>query len=393
MSRSATLITVFFLLLLSLLGLWLSQNLVRKEITLPVGLQGEAARNPLLAAMRFLSAMGVPTHPVDNLKDMLKKPRPGDVLLISADRQTLGQRHSQALLDRVKAGGELVVTVAHLFPDQAQRYDAAGNPLSVPVDMRDPLLESLGLSVHYLAGDDAEDDAYTEAKLPGHPQALRVRFNRNFFLDGQRRGDFVIETARGVALIQRRLGRGHVTVLSGMHFLEYRRLGELDHARFLYQLVADARQVWLMSSNDMPPLWRWLWDHAREAVMAAGLLLLLWLWSKLPRFGPLQQPPPPVRRRIMEHIEANGHFLWKQRQQERLVAAVREALEHTALHRHPAWAGMTAEEKVAHIANLSGLGLDEARQMLGLAPNAPVSRQHREFTRLIDKLERSRKRL
>ncbi len=391
MSRSATIISVLVFLLLVLLGFWLSQNLVKKEIILPVGLQGEAARNPLLAAERFLTTMGVPTRPIDSIKDMQEKPRPGDVLLISSDRQTLGERHSQALLDWVKAGGHLVVTVAHVVPEEYEKQ-AEDGPLLVRVRVRDPLLDALGLSVRYLLDKD-QDERVSRARLPGHGKELQVQFNPAFFLHGARRGDFVIDTGQGIALLQRRLGRGRITVLSGMHFLEFRRLGEYDHARFLYALVENARHVWLMSSNDMPPLWRWLWDHAREAVIAAALLLLLWLWSKLPRFGPLQQQPPPVRRRIMEHIEANGHFLWKQRQLARLVEAVREALEHTALHRHPAWAGMSAEEKVAHIAQLGGLGIDEARQLLGLVPNEPVSRHHREFTRLIEKLERIRKRL
>ena len=71
------------------------------------------------------------------------------------------------------------------------------------------------------------------------------------------------------------------------------------------------------------PLWLWLWIHAGPLVIVLTLLLIAWLFGAVRRFGPMQPVPPPARRRVLEHIEAAGHFLWKQNQRHRLVEGVR----------------------------------------------------------------------
>ena len=104
MSRLAILVTLLILSLLGGAGYWISQQLEKREIELPTGLRGEAAVNPLLAAERFLTAMGLATTPLDDTSRLLRKLGPTDVLLIASDRQTLGQQRTTALLEWVTRG-------------------------------------------------------------------------------------------------------------------------------------------------------------------------------------------------------------------------------------------------------------------------------------------------
>ena len=139
----------------------------------------------------------------------------------------------------------------------------------------------------------------------------------------------------------------------------------------------------------MPSLLQWLLDHAPLAVLSALLLLATWLWMISRRFGPTLPNPEPLRRRIMEHIEASGAYLWKTHHREALVDAVREDVLATAARRHPGWTGMNRQEREEHIAELTGMTTEAARRLLD--GFKPATRQ--DFTVLIRQLKTIKDRL
>ena len=408
MSRRAGIMSFVILALLAALGYWIAQHVEKREIKIPVGLHGEAKRNPLLAAQRFLTHMGVDAERLEDARRMQTDPAANDVLIITSDRQTLGQARTQALLEWVKRGGRLIVTVPHL----PARIKGAARDLSPP---RDPLLTALGLGLtrsSYTDDDDAEveadeadeemeDDAagdsdandthddYTEVRLPSAGGVLKADFSQYAVLTGAKSTDTVARHAGGAALVSRALGQGQVVVLADLRIFQYRAIGDLDHALLLWTLVKGAGKVWLVTDNDMPPIWLWLWQHAMETVTAACLFLFLWLWSRSVRFGPLVTEPAAARRRILEHIEAAGRFLWQHRKQERLLVSVRDELAATAARRHPAWVGMSDEEKIGHLASISGRDAEELRALLYTA----AAHRRQDFFQVIRKLETIRKKL
>jgi hypothetical protein len=430
MSRRAAIITLVVLALLAALGYWIAQHVEKREIKIPIGLHGEARRNPLLGAQRYLTQMGIAVERLEDARRMLTDPAAEDVLIITSDRQTLGQARTQALLEWVERGGHLIVTVPHMA---ARIKDAAHQP-SAP---RDPLLAALGLGLaraSYAGQEDAEyadgedeamadeaadnadaadnqdatdseagscpedggcseedytEEDYTEVRLPAASQVLQADLSQYTVLTGEKNTDTVARHAGGVALVSRSLGRGHIVVLTDLDIFQFRAIGELDHALLLWHLVKDAGKVWFVTDNDMPPIWLWLWRHAMETLTAAFLFLSLWLWSRSARFGPLVTEPAPERRRILEHIEAAGRFLWQHQRQERLLKSVRDALAATAARRHPAWVGMSEAEKTGHLASLSGRGEEELRELL----HAATTHRRQDFFHVIRKLETIRKKL
>ena len=417
MSQRTGVISLVILLLLAALGYWIARHVEKREIKIPVGLHDEAKRNPLLAAQRYLTHLGLAVERLEDARRMQTDPAVNDALIITSDRQTLGQTRTQALLEWVERGGRLIVTVPRL---PARIKDAIRDP-SPP---RDPLLTALGLGLaqaSYAENDaaesttdegregDAEEDAdandsdvgtcptnendtherYTEVRLSPSAPVLKAGFNQSAVLTGAKSTDTVARHAGGVALVSRVLGRGHIVVLTDLGIFQYRAIGELDHALLLWTLVKDADKVWLVTDNDMPPIWLWLWRHAMETVTAAFLFLLLWVWSRGVRFGPLMTEPAPERRRILEHIEAAGRFLWQYEKQERLLKSVRDELTHTVARRHPAWVGMSEMEKIGHLASLSGRHADELRALLYGA----VTHRRQDFFQVIRQLETIRKKL
>ena len=380
MSRTGILVTLLILSLLGGAGYWISQQLEKKEIELPSGLTGEAAVNPLLAAERFLTAMGIATTPLDDTSRLLRKLGQSDVLLITSDRQTLGQQRTRALLDWVERGGRLIVTVPHLLKEE--------EPL------RDPLLETLGLTLFYVDAESIDEDMseyadYLDVDWPTATDFMKLDIDLQYVLEGMQAGDWVIENDWGAVLVRRQHGYGTVTIVTDLEFIQFLRIGEHDHAKLLWHLVDGRGPVWLITNNDMPSLWEWLWQHAPE-IMAASLVWLgLWLWARSRRFGPRLAEQPPIRRRILEHVEANGRFLWHQKQSLHLVAAVRKHFITTAANRYPAWGRMSDEERAELLASVSDQDVRTTRRLL----EEPEIRHQHEFTRMIRQYENIRKQL
>ncbi len=375
MSRTAWLITVLVVSLLGGLGYWLSQHLEKREIELPTGLQGEAATNPLLAAQRFLTTTGIASTHVEETARLFSRLGRDDVLLISSDRQTLGQQRTAALLDWVDEGGRLIVTVAHLSDEE--------QPL------QDPLLEILGLNLQHHDEDLSEYADFLDVDWPGATDFMRIQIHPRYFIEGTQAGDLTITNDWGAVLVRRQLGEGSITVITDLDFIQFLRIGEYDHAAFLWYLVDGQGPVWLLSHNDMPSLWQWLWQHAPEMMTAVLLWLVLWLWSRGRRFGPRLSEAPPVRRRILEHVDANGRFLWQQKQSRQLVTAVRKHLMALAATRHPGWGAMSHEEQAELLA---GPGQHTGTSVRHLLRETDIPHQH-EFTRTIRQLEMIRKQL
>jgi hypothetical protein len=349
-------------------------HLYKVEEEVETGLQGEAATYPMLAAERFLKRMGIPVARIENPEQMDTLPGPEDALLITSDRQTVGIELTRKLLKWVEQGGRLVVTIPYLDDEE----------LSQP---RDPLLEALDLRV---VETDCESEAdFSDIDLPWADDILRIEFGYCLALAGAREGDEVSGDQEGTQIIRRHLGAGTVTILSDLDFLSWLSIGDYDHAKVLWHLVDGRGRVWLVTSNDMPSLMQWLIEHAPFMLISALMLLIAWLRMIAQRFGPTLPNPEPLRRRIMEHIEASGAYLWKSHHRAALVDAVRNDVLNTAALRHPGWSAMTRQEREAHIAGLTGLTAEASRRLLD--GYQPAGRQ--EFTVLIRQLKTIKEKL
>ena len=385
MSRTGVIVLLLSLVLLTVTGIWLAGKFERRTITVPTGLTGEAATNPLLAAERFLVAMGIPARRVTDPARVPQDLAPGDLLIITHERRSLGRGRSRELLDWVRRGGRLLVTV------EPPEFDEATDSLR---PLPDPLLEELRLSVRPVPTDTKEETSPEplDIEWPGAQGVLRVRLARDRVIDGARAGDLVLENDRGALMVRRHLGTGQVTVLNDLDFLRYTALGEADHARFFWYLTDGRGTVWLLQDIAMPSLATWLWQRIPQTILTLVLLLGLWLWSRAPRFGPLLPVPPPRRRRLLEHVDASGHFLWRQDRQATLLAALREAILERAARRHPAWSAMDDQARAAWLSEHHHLEPELARALLA-GGDALAPAQRPAFTRLVRQLQTLRKNL
>jgi hypothetical protein len=298
------------------------------------------------------------------------------------------------LLGWVKGGGHLIV---------AARPDPSGTAKGI--DASDPLLKALGIEtqrygetgevaeiVQTIADKVLESRKTTTVDFDAGEHPVEVAFTPRQRLATEADYDHLAEDDLGSAVLHATLGAGRVTVLCDISPLQNARIGKHDHAEFLWRLIRlgpMGRPVRIVFDEEMPALPAWLWHHAREAVIALALLLLAFMWNRVRRFGPLIDLPPPARRRLLEHIEASGQFLWRNGERPYLIEAVRRAVDAAAARRHPGWESLSPEERTGRVADVTGLPVSLVRQALS---GAGHGHKH-SFTHTIRDLERIRRRL
>ena len=379
MSRASVIITLAIIILLSIGGFFATNLFEKKFHTLPAKLKGEAARNPLLAARRFLNRMGIRTLDINNYKQLFSLPKENDVILISSDRRTLNQQQSHALLDWVSGGGTLIISTIH-EGDSSRAIKSLLN--------HDQLMKLLELNLIEHDEDISDEENLLNISAVDDDD-LGIEINQEYIIIGGNETDNTINNRWGSVILQRDHGRGHITITTDLEFIQYKNIGQYDHARFLWHLVNGKGTVWLVSRNDMPPLWQWLWRHAPYIILSLMLIAVFWLWIGSQRFGPLQPVPETKRRQILEHITASGFFLWKHKKQQKLIEAVRNELQRYASKRHPAWVAMNQQEKLEHLQECSGI---EMKIIESLFADEHDHQQY-EFKHTIQLLKQIRNRL
>ncbi|HUO86407.1 MAG TPA: DUF4350 domain-containing protein [Thermoanaerobaculia bacterium] len=371
-----------------------------------VGYAGEARRNPLLAFERLAGDLGIV---VERPGDPLALPPADHVILALGAHHPPGPLYLEELLTWVGDGGHLVFV------------PAGGGERSV-----EPLLDRLGIAVVWPApasgpaegpepaGDSQATDATGEARpagaaddgvaggvaggAPSPPIALAVSPAASPRRVAMPRWPVLLATAEGVhlsgrgdqpSLIAQSRGAGRITVLADAGFLANDEIGRLDHALFAWDLLAARGRPAGLAIVDWRraiPLSALAARRGWPLATAGALLVVAWIAFRGARFGPPLADAAPTRRSLLEHLRANGDFLWRHGQSRVLLAASRSALAHRLELAHAEWSRQPEAERVRRLARFADLPAGAVAAALeGDATDAA------EFTRTVATLERLRR--
>lgn len=386
---------VLAILLCLLAAIWyFSLEWEEKEIDL--GPSAEARRNPLLALQRLLEQRGQPVELVRGFAG-LERLRFGDTPIGANDTLVLlntGRSLRDSQVDRlwqwVADGGRLLVAVDNPYFDMAA-LDS------------DPLLDRLGLTLsghpwseldededeEELAdeGEAEEDEPFAaepaqeneqeaeeddETQKPGLCVWERVAVPVS--LAGDAEGELTMEFVSGVSfadlnsdarvlasyhdkifLVHQAIGAGDLYALPSMRALGNDFVHCQDNAYILWQLLRDSDKVWLVLNADSPSFWRHLWQLSAFGCIALLSALALWLWYKVPRFGPVLERRITGRRQFLDHIRASAQFLIRQQGKDALIPPLRDEILHKLRLRQPGFTRLSRDEQIAKVAQLSGM--------------------------------------
>ncbi|MCL2161270.1 MAG: DUF4350 domain-containing protein [Betaproteobacteria bacterium] len=362
---------IVWLLLLLLLAffLWAISKIEYVEEKITGDFRGAALRNPLLAVGRLAEHYGATAHHVPTYR---KPPQSGATLVFTAPRHWFTPEQNDALLDWAKTEGSHLIVV----PQQLQQR---GKRMGRNEMAHDTLLVSLGISVRNLgAAEDDSDEPYPDEDADALPDLLqksmrltkpealtielpdgthlKARFSPQWRIkDLEENSDWHIsdpgDEDDGYVLSQM-LGKGRVTVLTNLDFINNRMIGEDDHAALFVYLVSleKGQDIWFVHGTDVPALWRWLVNYAWTVLVAAALLLITWLWSISRRFGPLLPARSRARRSIAEHVAASARYLWRGKQEQALYRTLCNDFYQRAYLHHPHWSQLSVQELNQEIA-------------------------------------------
>jgi len=337
------------LCLLAALGAaWFYMNFERVPYKERVGPSSEVRLRPYLAAQRFAERMDVKASEVRSLPE-LDALTPGGALLMPANRQALEPRRLSQIVAWVDRGGHLIVE-AEL------------------VGVSDPLLELLAVgrtAIEPGAGKPLLIDV-------GEGRRLSVSLPLRTGLQPRQAREILLHAGPADApyLVSFRRGSGFVTVTTSLQFATNRLIGENDHAEFLWHLLNLNRSTPTLQVFNSPQrlsLWRFLKEHAPEALACSLALLALWLWRIAPRFGPVAPDAPPVRRRLLDHLRASGRYFWAKGLRNKLALATRDAALRRLARAQPDFALASQAERVSRLASLTGSTPEEANSFLSAA--------------------------
>ena len=345
-----------------------------------VGPSGEARLRDFLAAQRFAERMGLKVVEVRSLPELGALPAQG-VLLIPHRRQQLPPARVAEILRWVENGGHLVAEAE--YP-------------GVP----DPLVDQLGVK------------RSTLAEAARKPLSVELPSGRKLtaFFPGTLKletGDAAeVRLRAGSSLVSFARGRGVVTVASTLRFARnpsyddhfYRlskrpaaSIGAQDHAELLWSVLSltPGRELRFYFRPERLSLSGFLRENAAPALLAAGLLLALWVWSIVPRFGPVAPDVPPGRRRLLDHLRASGRYYWTNGLRSRLVVAARDAALRRVTRAQPDFSSAPKVERSARLATLAGISKEEASRFM----NAAGAMRGADFIRVTQNAQRIHKAL
>jgi hypothetical protein len=341
-------VSALVLLLLALLGWgghWFFDNHRWETLEIQVGVSAEVRRNPWLAAERFLTRLDRTVESQSGRRLLLQPPAAEGVMVVKRLGRVLPPDREQALVDWIRTGGHLVL--------------GAGDPADAgAAALRERFGVELGVVDWGESDADGGEDCGCLAHFhyPGFPEPLQAEFSPNRYLaGGDPAPDWRIDNPSGAQLLQIVVGRGRLTLLTGTEWLENESIGERDHALLLALLVGEAAAAWLVYGSDQPGVLTLIWAKAPYLVLAGLLLTGLLLWRSGRRCGPLLSAPPPVRRDLLEHLQAAAEYAWRLDRAHGLLGGSRQRLLQEWQRRHPALARLDRVERSAWIAERCGL--------------------------------------
>ena len=414
-------IILITLLLTSIVGLGVYdfyQTHEYKEVTTHTGFRGEARKNPLYAVRLFLKRMGIKAETKESVQGLNELPNTDTVLLIDTNRSTLSNKRTLELMDWVKSGGHVIAKTTRDWkysgsekinkikkskkysPDPLQRYLGVhtGAKTSFEDDMGEEVQDIIDEALQ--VGTDDEDQKIEEISLRNVDEKLKlhvIRY-RNILLDEDREKiTEKIELDDNTFIIRQEVGKGLVTLVANMSFIENDNIEKVDHAEILWNLIhglhkpiMQPKAVWLIHNDEMPSLWDILWGKAWAFILSLLLLFGAWLLVGTHRFGPMIPKQEENRRSLNEHISSSGNFYWKYDKKAKLIESSRKALLFRLARIHPGWEQRSQEEQVALLAGQLEMKPTLIHQLLYSDVNNPSFEQADTFTQLIKDIERIR---
>ncbi|MDR1648090.1 MAG: DUF4350 domain-containing protein [Zoogloeaceae bacterium] len=365
-----------------LFGEYVELETVQKEGEMSL----EARRNSWLATERFLKRMGRRTQRIKSPVALDSLPE-GGVLVLADGRRggVMNEARAQKILDWVARGGYLVL--------ERDWGEVKKDPLLAPFGVSGCGCDSKTKKRGIERLEEGERyGLFVEAGLPGSKQRYRLDPKFRTMKAGETPPLWQIENSYGSQILHYVRGRGNVTVVGTLDFLDNDELGDFDHAEFFWALLQRYQPtgvIHFVSRLEYQTLWQWVLTTGWRVLLGAATLILLWLFRVVPRFGGVRAEPEAERRGLSEHLLALGRCLWREGALDTLLDTARREIAYRLAQRHPRIPQLPAAEQSQELARQSGLAAAEIDAALHrkTTPGGSIQLSPETFTRTMQTVQ------
>ncbi len=355
-----------FCFLLSLVALFFF--LFRYETyTYQRGKSLEAQSNRYYVAEMFLNHRLVNTETLQNLDRNRPLPEGSAIIFLYGERVNLPPDYNKQLLAWVAAGGLLVVKTETGWGEGKD----------------DPILGKVGLFRH------EEEDQNTGLTRSNWTSGLvtEIELDNQIQIGANSADDLCFYTGSDgqYRIAAAYYGEGIICAVADDSFMYNDPMTRHDNAWMLWELATlhgdSVKSAWIVYGSQYASIWRHLFGRGLPLVISLFLVSMVFCWRHGYREHAVQPDPEPIRRRLSEHIEHIGRFLWTRKRAFVLSEAVRQELHHDLARRHPGLHDATEEEIYRFLAEQSEL--DQARVADALRRTSPHN-ERELLLRIID---------
>jgi hypothetical protein len=339
------------LIVLILIGgvftLWFMNNFEYVTEQVRGNMRAEARRNPLLAAERYLTRLGVTTQSQSGRQLLVEPPPQPGLLLVRDLGPPLPQSRVTSLMAWVERGGILVVTLGSAVEEGSVH----------------PLLEQFSVTVE--SDEILDGEELSSVFLPWNEDVLQIEFDANKWFSVDSEDAYFASPDDGFShLLGFPWGEGSVIFLSDNDFLTNDRIGDKDHALLLAYLAKDADHAWLLYDSQMPSLISFLWGHAPYLLISFALFAIVAVRRLQYTTGPLLSPHLTKHRDLLEHLQASAEFAWRHNPSAGLLEAARKEVEKRWLASHPLLQQLDQKARCNWLAKQTGMTADSIHRAL-----------------------------
>ena len=348
MKRAIIWSLVAAMILVTLVAIWFLQNFEQVPTSYRQPPQKEAQRNPYLALEHLLKQLDRPLKRVNSPSSLDQLAAGGVLILDENRRRNVDPARSERLLNWVHQGGYLIVA-AESASDDPLLKKLGTSPYQPPQRQREPGRKDVDIGL--------EKSATTRVLLPANNTEYRLeRFGRGLVSSQPEPVWRAGLSDERNSLLHFDWGRGHITVVDDMNFLNNHRIGELDHAELLWALLQNYQPqgtIHLASRMEIQTLWQWLVESAWMLLISSAVLIALWLWQIIPRFGGTLPMPIDERRDLAQHLSAIGRSVWREGGVAHWLAIVRQTVQKRLSLRYPKLTQQDASEQRIALAKIA----------------------------------------
>lgn len=342
----------------------------------------KALTNPLLAAEKFLEAHGVTIERRGDASNLDFTMATSDVLLMTNQSGDFTKEQVEDLFQWIEAGGTVIYHPVTLYAEDGKYFDRvlAHRSLRLAVNPQKDRLHTPSPDVHHSDVSCPESKNTTTISL-NEDQSLQVDLAKDVALMSMDDD----EPHAILARIEPKLGSGRFVVLTSLRQWRNNLIQCNDNARFLREVVVGSSErkiflAWLDGAESQP--WhRHLWQWFPYSVTTLMVLLIWWLWNRIPREQPVTWRRETRENPLEDYLLRKAIFRWNSTSTlEQLDPLRSEILGRTGL-RHS-----YAESDYERLSQATGESVEEIKSAL----NSNAWTGERELIKLVATLSRIR---